>query len=365
MDFIPFCMPEVGEEESALVVEVLRSNFLNDGDVTSRFEQELAQRLGCRYAVAVTSGTAAIFVALAAAGVGPGDEVIVPDVTFVATANAVSLAGARTVLLDVEPSGLTLDPARVRAALTTRTRAIVPVHVSGRAASMEELLQIAEENNLVLIEDAAEALMSVHRGRCLGTWGDAGCFSFSPNKTITTGQGGLVVTDRDDLHVRLRELKDQGRPVRGTGGGDQHDSIGFNFKFTNLQAAVGLGQLTRLDSRLQRMREIFRCYERELAGVNSLRLLPFDIERGEVPQWIDAFVERRDELCEYLLKRGIQCRPFWFPMHTHLPYDLPDESYPVSTARIPHAVWLPSAFTLTDADVLRVCGHIKDCLGAT
>lgn len=371
MRFLHFCEPEVGGEEQALVAEVLKSNFLNDGEFTSRFEQELADRMGCRYAVAVTSGTSALFIALVASGVGAGDEVIVPDVTFVATANAVSLAGARAVLVDVDPSTLCVDPQCVREAITSRTRAIIPVHISGRAAAMETLLEIAREYDLAVIEDAAEALLSKHRGRCLGTWGDAGCFSFSPNKTITSGQGGLVVTNREDLHLRLRELKDQGRPARGSGGGDTHGSVGFNFKFTNLQAAVGLGQLTRLDGRLQRMREIYQGYSRELAGVDGLRLIGFDIKGGEVPQWTDALVDRRDELIQYLLERDIQCRAFWFPMHTHAPYriaapsELIGDAFPVSREVVPKAMWLPSAFGLTDEEVRHVCGHVKDFLGAS
>ena len=172
---------------------------------------------------------------------GVGDEVIVPDVTFIATANAVTLTGASPVLVDIDPRTLTLDPQRTERAITTRTKAIVPVHVSGRAADLGAIMDIAQRHGLLVVEDAAEAFLSKHDGKCLGTFGIAGCFSLSPNKTVTTGQGGLVVTDDDRLHVRLRELKDQGRPVRGTGGDDAHDSVGFNFKFTNLQAAIGLG----------------------------------------------------------------------------------------------------------------------------
>ena len=365
MRFLHFCEPEVGDEEQALVVEVLKSNFLNDGEFTTRFEQECAERMGCRYAVAVTSGTSALFLALVAAGVKAGDEAIIPDVTFVATASAVSLVGAHPVLVDVDPATLNIDPERVREAITPRTKAIIPVHVSGRAADMEPLLEIAREHGLAVIEDAAEALESVHRGRCLGTWGDAGCFSFSPNKTMTSGQGGLVVTNREDLHLRLRELKDQGRPARGTGGGDTHESVGFNFKFTNLQAAVGLGQITRLDGRLRRLREIYERYAQELAGVEGLRLIGFDIKGGEVPQWTDALVARRDELIAYLLERDIQCRPFWFPMHTHAPYRLPSDGFPVSSELVPKAMWLPSAYTMTDEEVRYVCGHVKGFLGAT
>src|SRR5262249_12515127 len=152
------------------------------------------------------------------------------------------------------------------------------------------------QRGIAVIEDAAEALRSRHGGRCLGTFAKAGCFSFSPNKTITTGQGGLVVTDDDELVVKLRELKDQGRPVRGTGGNDIHATIGFNFKLTNLQSAVGLAQLARLDERVGRLAALCREYHRGLAGVDGIRLLPFDVDGGETPQWVDALADDRDEL---------------------------------------------------------------------
>ena len=198
--------------------EVIDSGFLNDGEVTTQFESQMAELLACKHVVATTSGTAAIFLALAGLGVGAGDEVIVPDVTFIATANAVTLTGAKPVLVDIDPAKLTLDPECTERAITARTKAIVPVHVSGRAADMDAILDIAKRHGLLVVEDAAEALLSKHQGRCLGTFGIAGCFSLSPNKTVTTGQGGLVATDDDRLHVRLRELKDQGRPVRAPEG---------------------------------------------------------------------------------------------------------------------------------------------------
>ena len=214
---LPWWLPEVTGAEEALLREVLESNYLNEGEFTERFERAVARRVGAKHAVATTSGTSALFLSLAAAGVGPGDEVLVPDVTFIATANAVSLAGAKPVLVDIDPHNLCMDPAAMEAAITARTKAVVPVHISGRAGHLPRLVAVARARGLALIEDAAEALGSSLLGTSLGTYGLAGCFSFSPNKTITTGQGGMVVTDDDALVIRLRELKDQGRPVRGTG----------------------------------------------------------------------------------------------------------------------------------------------------
>lgn len=356
---IPWWRPETGAEERELLLEVLASNYLNDGDVTTDFERRMAAALGSRHGVAVTSGTAALFLSVAAVGVKPGDEVIVPDVTFIATANAVTLTGATPVLVDVTPDRLTLDPGAFAAAITSRTKAVIPVHVSGRAADIDKISAIARERGIAVIEDAAEALRSRHNGRCLGTFGLAGCFSFSPNKTMTTGQGGLIVTDDDAMAVRLRELKDQGRPVRGTGGNDIHASIGFNFKLTNMQAAVGIAQLGRLEKRLARLADIYRAYRRGLEGLDQVRLLPFDVDRGETPQWVDALAEDRDRLALHLERAGMGCRPFWYPIHTQQPYKLSDARFPTSTRVSSKALWLPSAFSLTDADVDGVCQHIR------
>jgi perosamine synthetase len=362
---IPWWAPAIGGREYELVRQVLESEYLKEGDLTREFERRLAALLGVRHVVATTSGTSAIFLALAALGIGHGDEVIVPDLTFIATANAVTLAGATPMLADIERTALTVSPCAVERAVTPRTKAIVPVHISGRAADMDAILALARRYDLHVVEDAAEALLSRnHDGAWLGTLGDAGCFSFSPNKTITTGQGGCVATNDDRLCVRLRELKDQGRAVRGTGGNDVHPATGFNFKLTNLQAAVGIGQLELLQPRLERQRAIQRGYTIGLGGVAGIRLLPFRLEHGETPQWTDALAERRDELDRFLATRGVGCRPFWYPLHTQAPYRRPDAAFPVSSEVGAQAIWLPSAFTLSDDDVAEVCRHVREFYGA-
>jgi len=356
----PFWEPEVGEQEIALVENVIRSNFLNDGDVTTRFERELANLLGSKYVVAVTSGTAAIFCALAALGINDGDEVIVPDVTFIATANAVVLAGAKPVFVDVNPKTMNMDPLCFERAITRRTEAVIPVHISGRPADMKKILQIAKKNGIHVVEDAAEALMSKLYGKCLGTFGELGCFSFTANKIITTGQGGAVATNNPKFHKRLRELKDQGRPVRGTGGADIHNSIGYNFKFTNLQAAVALGQLKQLPWRIRKMKEIYDIYKEYFAGVKEVSLFNFNTEDGESPQWIDALVEERDVLYEYLRSKGIYCRKYWYPLHTQKPYKQSGKKFPVSARLSKKALWFPSCFKLTEKDIKYVCNEIKN-----
>jgi perosamine synthetase len=357
---IAWWSPQMTGSELPLVEAVLDSNYVNDGEVTEEFERRIAKLVGAKHAIGVTSGTSAIYLSLVALGIGPGDEVIVPDVTFIATANAAAMTGASPVLVDVDPKTLNISVSALEAAITPKTRAVVPVHVSGRAADMEEINRVCSPRNIAVVEDAAEALCSQHKGRGLGTFGRTGCFSFSPNKTITTGQGGIIVTEEDGLAQRLRQLKDQGRPVRGTGGDDAHPALGFNFKLTNLQSAVGLGQLEKLAARLERIRSTYRIYRDELEGVIGIRVLPFDIDHGEQPQWIDALADRRNELDAFLAKNGAGCRRFWFPLHTQKPYLRSDFAFPNSTRLCKEAIWLPSAFQLSDEDVMHVSRLIRE-----
>jgi len=354
---IPWFIPHIGDEERKLINKVLDINYPNDGEFTTLFEQKLSELLGCKHAVAVTSGTAAIFLSLKALGIGQDDEVIVPDVTFIATANAVDMCGANPVLADIDPKTMNLNPDAFANAITKKTKAVIPVHVSGRAANMDEIMKIANSNDIHIVEDAAEAFMSKHKGRYLGTFGRLGCFSLSPNKIITAGQGGIIVTNDDELHVRLRQLKDQGRRVRGTGGDDLHDVIGYNFKFTNIQAAVGIGQLTFLEARVERMKRNYHLYVEGLKGLDGISLFEFD--KDELPLWVDAIVEDRSGLGERFKNNNIDYRNYWFPIHTQVPYKLSDDNFPNSTKMSPKAIWLPSAFTLSDEDINTVCECIK------
>jgi len=356
---MPWWQPAACGGERGNLEKVIASAYFNEGEVTDEFERRIAARLGNGFTVAVSSGTSALACALFSLKIGAGDEVLVPDVTFVATANAVTLTGARPVIVDVDPASLAMDPAAAKKAITARTKAILPVHVSGRAGTLGEILNLAREKGLPVVEDAAEALGVMAMGKPLGTHGELGCFSFSPNKTITTGQGGMVVTRRRELAQRIRELKDQGRAERGTGGDDAHPALGFNFKLTNLQAAVGLAQLQDLDRRMQRMKIIGEVYRRELRDVPGIRVFPADLVGGEIPQWTDVLTERRDELVQHLQQHGMQCRKFWHPLHTHLPYRHPDSEFPVSSRLVPQALWLPSAFQMGEEEVRRVCSQIR------
>jgi perosamine synthetase len=355
--------PVVGEEELARVAEVMASGFPNDGEVTDAFAARIAEIAGVAYGVGVSSGSAALYCALAACGVGPGDEVIVPDLTFIATANAVRLTGADVVLADVRHEDFGLEPEAVRNAITPRTKAIMPVHVNGRGGALEEIVSIAREHGLRVVEDASEALTSRLAGRPLGSFGDAAAFSFAPTKIITTGQGGVAVTDDPQLEQRLRELKDQGRATRGSGGADAHPVFGFNFKLTNVHAAIGMAQLNRLPERLLHIENLHEWYAEELAGLEpTIRLLPIDRAAGEALSWIDAIVERRGALVSHLAERGIDSREFWFPLHTQAPYAA--SGFPGATWASGHGLWLPSALSLRRGDISDVGRAIREFAAA-
>jgi len=364
VDSIPWFQPCFENDEADAVSAVIASGYVNDGPVCRAFEAAMADRLGADYAVVTTSGTAAISLALLALGFGPGDEAIVPDLTFIATANAVRMVGGEVRFADVTPGRFTIDPDAVEAAITPRTRAVVSVDVNGRACDYARLEKICEARDLLLVCDTAEGLGSALGGRALGTYGHAGAFSFSPNKFITTGQGGLVVTRDGAAATRLRELKDQGRAVQGTGGDDLHPRLGFNFKMTDMQAAVGLRQLEALDRRLDRARQRDRWYRQRLGDLASLRF-PETSDDEEVCLWTDILAERADAIVSALREARIGHRRFWHPLHTQGTYGGAVDAaaaYPVSIRSSAEGLWLPSYFDLSEAEVDRTCDVIRQAL---
>lgn len=353
---LPQWEPVLGEEEVREIVAAVRSSWITEAERTRQLEAALAQFFGVEHAVLTNNGTAAIALALMAAGVGLGDEVIVPDFTFIATANAVRLAGARPVLVDVRSTDITLDPDQVEGAITPNTKALLPVHLNGRAADTVRLGEIARRHGLALIVDAAQALGSKWQGRYLGTDADIGCFSLATTKIITTGQGGFLLTNNGDLKNRLVELKDQGRLQRSW---NHHPTLGFNFKFTDLQAAIGLAQLTKLEDRLRRMKGIYSAYRECLSGLEEVRFLPMKTEEGASPWFVDIFVDQPRELGRYLSTRGIQTRPFYPPIHTQGVYRQ-QRSYPNATRFSTTGLWLPSSLSLTDEDIERVVSAVHE-----
>lgn len=347
--------PWIGEEEKAAVVAYLDSGgWLTEFRKTREFEQAIADFTGARYASIVSNGTVSLYAALWSLEVGPGDEVIVPDYTMIASANAVLLAGARPVLVDVNPQDLCLDLELAEAALTERTKALLFVSVNGRAPDMDRLVALARRHGLFLVEDAAQSLGSCWRGRHLGTFGDIGSFSFSAPKIITTGQGGALVTEDETWIERIRRFRDFGRERSGE---DEHISLGFNFKFTDLQAVIGLAQMGKLAWRVQRKKTMFELYRSELVDLPQVEFLRTDLADC-APWFVDILVADPSALQQHLLERGIGSRRFYPAVHTQAPYREP-LSRPHAESAAARGLWLPSSSFLQDETIRAICAEIR------
>ena len=264
---IPLSAPDVGPREEAALVDTLRSGRLSLGGRLEQFERAVAERSGAAHAVGVSSGTAGLHLALDGVGVGPGDEVITSPFSFVASANAIVHAGARPVFVDIDRCSLNMDPERIEAAVTPRTRALLPVHVFAYPSEMVPILDLARRHRLGVVEDACESIGGRIGARWLGTLGDAGVFAFYPNKQMTTAEGGMVVTDDARLAHRVAAMLNQGR---SSAGSFSPDGPGYNYRLSELHCALGLAQLERLDAILERRREVAEGYRRRLAGAHGL-----------------------------------------------------------------------------------------------
>ena len=343
----------------SLMKKVLAANFPNEGKFTRIFENKISKLLKVKYVVTSTSGTTAIFLALKAVGIKENDEVIVPNITFPATANAVKLTGAKPILSDVDKTNLLIDEKNLVKKITKKTKAIVPVHTSGRGTNIRKIIKIAKRYKLHVIEDAAEALMSKRGNKYLGTFGDAGCFSFAPNKIITTGQGGIIVTNNNKIYKNLLRLKDQGRVGPTTGGEDNYVSVGYNFKYTNLQSVLGLSQLKTLSKRINILKENYKFYKKNLIQNKKFKLIGFDLKKGELPLWTDAYCSKRNMLFNFLKKKKINCRFFWHPLNTCKPYKQSFSGLNNSKFLRGKLMWLPSSLNLKKRDLAKICYNIN------
>lgn len=354
---LPVAEPLLGELELRYVTECIVSGWISSaGAFVTRFEELFAAFCGTRHAVAVGNGTEALHLALLALGVGPGDEVIVPTLTFIATANAVTYTGARAIPVDSELVTWNLDPAQVEAAITPRTKAILPVHLYGHPADLDALLEIAGKHGLALIEDAAEAHGATYKGRAVGGIGDVGVFSFYGNKIVTTGEGGMIVTDRDDLAEQMRVLRSHGM---STDRRYWHPVLGYNYRLTNLQAAVGVAQMERVDEILRAKRTVSDRYTHGLAGIPGITLPPEEPWATNVFWLYSILVDERefgmsrDALLAALDAEDIEGRAFFPPIHRQPLYD-DGRSLPVAERLAGAGLSLPSAVSLSEADVARV-----------
>ncbi len=365
MGIIKVNAPFVGEDEIQAVSEVIKSGMLAHGSVVEEFEREFAKYLGVPYLLTVSNGTIALYVALKALGVGGNDEVIVPDFTFFATASTVVLAGATPVFADIDLETYTLDPASVEELITDRTKAIVVVHLYGHPAKMDEILRIAREHGLYVIEDCAQSHGAEYRGVKTGSIGDAGAFSFYATKNLTMGEGGAISTKSKDIADFVRLYRNHGQTKRY-----YHEVIGWNFRITNIQAAIGLQQLRKLDQMNSRRREIAKLYRDELGGIESLRLPVEKPWAKHVYHQFTVWVEgdgTRDRLAEYLMEHGVQ-------VGIHYPRPLHTQPALRKYFRTPcpnaenastHVLSLPMHPGLSEEDVLTVTKLVKEFFKST
>lgn len=358
---LPVAEPFLSDKELKYVSECVLTGWISSaGKFVTRFEEMLANFCGVRHSIATSSGTAALHLALLALDVGPGDEVIVPTLTFIATANAVTYTGARPIFVDSEPETWNIDPNKIEEAITSRTQAIIPVHLYGHPANMDRIIEIATHHGLVVIEDAAEAHGARYKDRHVGSIGDIGIFSFYGNKTITTGEGGMVVTNKADLAEKIRILRNHGMSRKQR---YWHPVIGYNYRLTNLQAAVGVAQMEKVDVILRAKRRIAQAYNEGLKNVQGLSLPPEAPWASNVC-WLysvlidhQVFGATRDEIMAALQAQDIETRPLFPSLHTQPVYNT-GQSLPVAEHLSAIGMSLPSATNLRRDDINRVIDTI-------
>lgn len=350
------------DKELAYVTECIKTNWVSStGDFVGRFEDSFAEICGSKHAVSTTSGTTALHLALLALGIKAGDEVIVPTLTFIATANAVSYTGAKPVFVDSEPYTWNIDVKQIESSITSKTKAIVPVHLYGHPADMDPILELAENYGLAVIEDAAEAHGAEYKGCIVGSIGDIGIFSFYGNKIITTGEGGMVVTDDSNIAEKVRQLRDHGM---SSAKRYWHSVLGYNYRLTNIQAALGLAQTERIQSILDSKISIGKLYAAQLEGCRGITLAPSADWAKNVFWLYSIIVENdskcsRDELINSLDNLGIESRQFFPPIHTQPIYQT-RQYLPVATQLAARGICLPSGISLSRGDIIRVTDAIKD-----
>lgn len=361
--FIPISEPQLSGNEKKYVLDCVDTGWISSlGSYIERFESEFAAYCGAKYGVSTSNGTVALHLALLALGIGKGDEVIVPTLTFVASANAVLYTGATPIFVDADEKTWTVDTKQIINKITSKTKAIIPVHLYGHPCDMEAIHAIARAKHLFVIEDAAEAHGAIFKNKKVGNLGTIGCFSFYGNKTITTGEGGMIVTNNKQLADKARFLKDHAMSKTKK---YYHPTLGYNYRMTNIQAAIGLAQLEQIQTFLDKKITIAHLYNRLLSSTKGV-VIPPKADWATNSYWMySVLIDKakygmsRDQLIKALKKHKIDSRPFFVPMHK-LPMYQTDETFPVAERLALQGINLPSSTRLSDADVRRVAKVIND-----
>jgi perosamine synthetase len=367
---VPLSEPDITEAEIEEVASVLRSTRLSLGPKMEEFEASVSGYVGQPFGIAVSSGTAGLHLCIRALGIGPGDEVIVPSFTFIAAANAIRYEGATPVFADIDPLSLNLDPVCVEEAITKRTRAIVVVHTFGVPADMEALLDIAERHHLRIIEDACEAIGAEYDGRRVGAFGDAAVFAFYPNKQITTGEGGMVVTRDQHLATEIRAMRNHGR--YDSDAWHQHSIIGWNYRLSEINCALGCAQMRRIDHILSSRETVARTYDEALHDVEGVEPPPIQLSKRRI-SWFVYVVrlaprfsrQDRDAIARNLVDQGIGCGRYFAPIHTQPAYNFSTaHSMPVTEAVSVRTLALPFFNRLDKERILRVTEILGEAINS-
>ncbi len=359
LKFIPQMEPWFDDnEKEALSKYMEEGGWLTEFKKTDEFEKLIAVYTGVRHCIAVNNGTVSLTLIAIAAGVGAGDEVLVPNFTMIASPNSIKILGADPVFVDVEKETLCMNLELAEKAVTEKTKALMLVTANGRypKAGIEGFVNLCDKYRIILIEDSAQSLGSLYPcGKHIGSLGLAGSFSFSTPKIITTGQGGAIITDNDVIAYKIRRFKDFGR----SGGGlDIHDSIGWNYKFTDLQAVIGIEQMKKLDWRIKRKKDIYRAYVKLLEEIEQIKFFEQDLKLT-TPWFIDCLVEKRIELMSFLKQNGIGTRLMYPPINKQKAYQIPGE-HPVSNLVGEKGLWLPSQSSLSEQQIEYICNTIRE-----
>lgn len=363
---VPQLSPFIGVEEYEAIKASIESNWITEGPRSKEFSEKLLKLIGSRYGVFAPNGTLAIYLGLKALGVGSGDEVIVPDFTFIASATAVEMTGATPVFVDVNRKNFQIDLSKAHKLVSKKTKAIMPVHIYGTVCDMDEVIAFAKKHKLLVIEDAAEAIAVHWKGKHAGSFGEVGCFSFFADKTITTGEGGFIVTDDKEIYENLLYLRNQGRVDRGS---FIHPRMGYNFRMTDIQSAMGLAQLAKLEEIKKRKKHIHDLYMKLLKGTQGLTFFKPESYADWIPFRMVVFCEDAHELMAFMKARNIEPRTFFYPLHKQPPFSSAKNNYKDRDLDFAntiygyeHGVCLPIFPTLTDKQVEYVCSTIKEFL---
>jgi perosamine synthetase len=367
---IPLSAPDVTEAEIEAVSAILRTSRLSLGPKLEEFEEAMARYIGASHAIATSSGTSGLHLCIRALGIAEGDEVIVPSFAFIAVANALRYERATPVLVDIDPHTLNLDPSKIEDAITPQTRAVIVVHTFGVPAPLAEILEIAHRHQLFVIEDACEAIGAEYDGRKVGSFGDAGVFGFYPNKQMTTGEGGMIVTNNPTVATLAKKLRNQGRSA--TGEWLEHEEMGYNYRISELNCALGIEQLKRIEPILERREVVAHEYQRRLANYPAFELPPIVLRRCRISWFVyvirfcrESAHSRRDKVLEEMASLGIACGRYFAPIHLQPAYRTQlhrsmDLTHTEFIAR--RTLALPFFNRITNEQIEEVCQTLQEVL---